>query len=71
MQFGRCVIYLYLMGESLSRVFDRALFNFDTEFEKCWLLNCLDNSAMKYWFQYLIFMMGRVGLGVLLCKKTR
>ena len=39
MQFGRCVIYLYLMGASSSRVLDRDVSNLDTEFENCVLLH--------------------------------
>ena len=35
LQFGRCVIYLYLMGASSSRVLDRDVSNLDTEFENC------------------------------------
>ena len=38
LQFGRCVIYLYLMGASSSRVLDRDVSNLDTEFENCVLL---------------------------------
>ena len=65
------------MGASSSRVFDRAVSNLDTEFEKYVLLTCLENSVMKVlvsillYFLYLIFMMGRVGLGELMWKNTR
>ena len=64
LQFGRCVIYLYLMGAILSRAFDRAVSNLDTEFEISVLLHFLENSVMKVlvsillYFLYLIFMMG-------------
>ena len=77
LQFGRCVIYLYLMGESSSRVLDRDVSNLDTEFENCVLLNFLENSVMKVlvsillYFLYLIFIMGRVGLGELIWKNTK
>ena len=65
------------MGASSSRVFDRAVSNLDTEFENCVLFNFLENSVMKVlvsillYFLYLIFMMGRVGLGELMWKNTR
>ena len=65
------------MGASSSMVFDRAVSNLDTEFEKYVLLNCLENSVMEvlmkilFYFLYLIFMMGRVGLGEIMWKNTR
>ena len=65
------------MGASSSRVLDRDVSNFDTEFENCVLLNCLENSVMKVlvsillYFLYLIFIMGRVGLGELIWKNTK
>ena len=65
------------MGASSSRVLDRDVSNFDTEFENCVLLNLLENSVMKVlvsillYFLYLIFIMGRVGLGELIWKNTK
>ena len=65
------------MGASSSRVLDRDVSNLDTEFENCVLLNCLENSVMKVlvsillYFLYLIFIMGRVGLGELIWKNTK
>ena len=65
------------MGASSSRVLDRDVSNFDTKFENCVLLHFLENSVMKVlvsillYFLYLIFIMGRVGLGELICKNTK
>ena len=65
------------MGASSSRVLDRDVSNFDTEFENCVLLIFLENSVMKVlvsillYFLYLIFIMGRVGLGELIWKNTK
>ena len=65
------------MGASSSMVLDRDVSNFDTEFENCVLLIFLENSVMKVlvsillYFLYLIFIMGRVGLGELIWKNTK
>ena len=65
------------MGASSSRVLDRDVSNLDTEFENCVLLNFLENSVMKVlvsillYFLYLIFIMGRDGLGELIWKNTK
>ena len=65
------------MGASSSRVLDRDVSNLDTEFENCVLLNFLENSVMKVlvsillYFLYLIFIIGRVGLGELIWKNTK
>ena len=65
------------MGASSSRVLDRDVSNLDTELENCVLLNFLENSVMKVlvsillYFLYLIFIMGRVGLGELIWKNTK
>ena len=65
------------MGASSSRVLDRDVSNFDTEFENCVLLHFLENSVMQVlvsillYFLYLIIIMGRVGLGELIWKNTK